>query len=97
MKYYTNDRYPKEKVYEDEKLEWLKEHAGITFKDFSTFDIESKSIQEELKEEMVDWFFSDWIESEEEVQEEDGQAVIDDLGYLDEVDRRRGLWIYFKK
>lgn len=91
MKFYTNSRYPKEKVYEDERLDWLEEHAKFNFKELTSFDYEAKSIQEDIKEEIVEYFFSDWTENEDEEQEEDREAVIEDMIYQENLERKWGL------
>jgi hypothetical protein len=93
MKYYTNSRYPGEKVYDEpvDMLDFIENQVGIKFKEVSSFDIDKRFLQDEAKEELISWFFSDWTENEEEEPEEDRQAIIDDLKYLDGVDRRLGL------
>lgn len=91
MKFYTNSRYPKEKVYEDEKIDWLEEHGKFNFKELTSFDYEAKSIQEDIKEHLTEWFFSDWEENEDEEQEEDRQGVIADMIYQDNLERKWGL------
>ena len=91
MKFYTNRRYPKEKVYEGEQLDWLEEHGKLNFKELTPFDNEAKSIQEDIKEYLVEWFFSDWEENEEEQQEEDREGVIADMIYQDNLERKWGL------
>lgn len=92
--YYTNSRYPGEKVYDEkvDMIDFIENAVGIKFEDLSSFEYEKKSLQEEAKDELISWFFSDWTKNEEETEmQEDRQAVIDDLRYLDEVDRRMGL------
>ena len=91
--YYTNSRYPGEKVYDEkvDMIDFIENVVGIKFKELSNFEYERKALQEEAKDELISWFFSDWTKNEEIEMQEDRQAVIDDLRYLDEVDRRMGL------
>ncbi len=91
MIFYTNTRYPKEKVYEDEKIDWIEEHGKISFEELTSFDYEAKRIQEDIKEHLAEWFFSDWEKNKEEEQEENRQEVIADIIYQENLERKWGL------
>lgn len=92
MKFYTNSRYPKEKVYEDERLDWLEEHGKFNFEKLTSFDYEAKSIQEDIKEHLIEWFFSDWEEYEDEdIPDLERDLEIADIVYQDNLERKWGL------
>lgn len=88
--YYTNSRYPGEKVYDEkvDMIDFIENAVGIKFKELSSFEYEKKALQEEAKDELISWFFSDWTKNEEtEVQEDVDKKKLEeeDRAYEDRV------------
>lgn len=79
-----------------DKASWIMEKAKISMKkiDFHDYEgLKAERIQDDLIDILAEYFDDNWKDEaySEEEQEEDEQAVIDDLRYLDEIDRRLGL------
>jgi phosphohistidine phosphatase SixA len=82
-----------------DKIDWILEKSRIKIKKVDSHitsdDYRAEQMQKDIQEMLVEYFDENWKNTayEEDKVEyiEDGQSVIDDIRYSDEIDKRMGL------